>query len=75
VCGSRERAGRWRLFGCPHRRMPARTADGPDVVLAYEHALSPELTIHTDVEDPGSAVHAVLGLTLRLEYSDSPQVA
>jgi adenylylsulfate kinase len=75
VCGTRERAVRWRLLGCPHRRTPARTADGPDVVPAYEHALSPELTIHTDVEDPWSAVQAVLGLTLRLQNLDSPQVA
>lgn len=75
VCGTRERAVRWRLLGCPHRRTAARTADAPDVVLAYEHALSPELTIHTDVEDLWSAAQAVLALTLRLENLERPQVA
>lgn len=75
VCGNRERAVRWRLGGCPHRRAAAATTDGPDVVLGYEHALAPELTIHTDVEDPWSAAQAVLGLTLRLQSLDSPRVA
>jgi adenylylsulfate kinase-like enzyme len=75
VCGSRERAVRWRLLGCPHRRSPAPATDGPDVVLDYEHALAPELTIHTDVEDPWSAVQAVLALSLRLQNRESPQVA
>jgi adenylylsulfate kinase-like enzyme len=75
VCDQRERAVRWQLLGCSHRRTTAAPADGPDVVLGYEHALSPELTIHTDVEDPWSAVQAVLGLTVRLENLYSPQVA
>lgn len=75
VCGNRERAVRWRLLGCAQRRPVARPADGPDVVLAYECSLAPELTIHTDVEDPWSAAQAVLGLTRRLQTVESPQVA
>ena len=74
VCGTRERAVRWRLLGCPHRRTAARPADAPDVVLGYEPALSPELTIHTDVEDPWSAVQAVLALTRRLQNLERSQV-
>lgn len=75
VCGNRERAVRWHLMGCPHRRTGAPAADGPDVVLHYEHALAPELTIHTDVEDPWSAVQAVVGLAQRLDSLESAQVA
>ena len=75
VCGNRERAVRWRLVGCPHRRTAAPATDGPDVVLQYEHALAPELTIHTDVEDPWSAVQAVLGLAHRLHSLETAEVA
>jgi adenylylsulfate kinase-like enzyme len=75
VCANRERAVRWGLLGCPHRRTSTAAADGPDIVLAYEHALSPELVIHTDVEDPWSAVHSVLELTLRLQRAKPAQVA
>ena len=74
LCGNRERAARWHLMGCSHRR-PAPAADAPDVVLHYEHALAPELTIHTDVEDPWSAVQAVVGLAQRLQRFESAQVA
>jgi len=75
VCGNRERAVRWHLMGCPHRRTAAPAADDPDVVLHYEHALAPELTIHTDVEDPWSAVEAVLALAQRLQSLESAEVA
>jgi adenylylsulfate kinase-like enzyme len=75
VCANRERAVRWGLLGCPHRRPPAAPADGPDIALAYEHALSPELVIHTDVEDLWSAVQSVLALTLRLQHAHSAKVA
>jgi adenylylsulfate kinase-like enzyme len=75
VCGNRERAVRWHLMGCPHRRIAAPAADAPDFVLHYEHALAPELTIHTDVEDPWSAVQAVVGLAQRLQSFESAQVA
>jgi adenylylsulfate kinase-like enzyme len=75
VCGSRERAVRWRLLGCPHRPATMARADGPDIVLAYEPALSPEVIIHTDVEDPWSAAQRVVALTLRLRHGAEPQVA
>lgn len=75
VCGNRERAVRWRLLGCPHGRRAAQASDGPDVVFDYEYALAPDLTIHTDVEDPRFSVQSVLGLTLRLQHRENPQVA
>jgi adenylylsulfate kinase len=75
VCATREQAVRWRLLGCPHQNAPAIRAYGPDIVLAYEHALDPELTIHTDVEDPWSSAETVLHLTLRLHAAVSARVA
>jgi adenylylsulfate kinase len=74
VCVTRERAVRWRLFGCPQRSAAPPIYD-PDIALAYEHALCPELTIHTDVEDPWSAAESVVRLTLRLHDADSARVA
>lgn len=75
VCITRERAVRWRLLGCPHQSAPAIKAYGPDIALAYEPALGPELTIHTDVEDPWSSAETVLHLTMRLHAADSARVA
>jgi adenylylsulfate kinase len=74
LCGRRERAVRWRLLGCAHRMAPP-LPDRPDIVLAYEHALNPEVTIHTDVEDPWSAADAVVRLTMRLHTSGDVGVA
>ena len=75
VCLTRERAVRWRLFGCPERSLAAAPTYGPDIVLAYEHALGPELTIHTNIEDPWSAAESVVRLTLGLHQADSARVA
>jgi adenylylsulfate kinase len=75
VCVTGERAVRWRLFGCPERSLAAAPTYGPDIALAYEHALCPELTIHTDVEDPWSAAENVFRLTLRLHEADRARVA
>jgi hypothetical protein len=38
----------------------------PDVVIGYEFSLSPDVTIHTDVEDPWSSAATVVGLARRL---------
>lgn len=65
LCATRERATRWRLIGCAHVALPRR-AGAPDIALAYERSLRPEMTIHTDVEDPWSAAAAVIGLARRL---------
>jgi adenylylsulfate kinase len=75
VCATRERAVRWRLLGCPHRSLSGVRSGGPDIALAYEHALGAELTIHTDVEDVWSAVASVVRLTLRLREAASARVA
>jgi adenylylsulfate kinase len=75
VCATRERAVRWRLLGCAHQSAASIRAYGPDIALAYEHALGPELTIHTDVEDPWSSAETVLHLTMRLHVADSARVA
>ena len=67
VCGDRERAVRWNLTVCAAMPRPrTRGGDGPDVVLDYEPALSPELTIYTDVEDVWLAGDAILRLAERL---------
>jgi adenylylsulfate kinase len=73
VCATRERAVRWRLVGCS-QQIPPRAAAGPDIVLAYEHALNPDLTIHTHVEDPWTAAESVVRLAVRLA-SDAASVA
>jgi adenylylsulfate kinase len=75
VCATRERAVRWRLIGCSQQIPPRHALAGPDIELAYERALNPELTIHTDVEDPWSAVESVLRLAARLEMDDRPSLA
>lgn len=75
ICATRERAVRWRLIGCPHQVPPRQTAAGPDIVIAYEHAVNPELTIHTHVEDPWSAVDSVLRLVARLQADERASLA
>lgn len=75
ICASRERAVRWRLLGCAHRDVPRPVPDRPDIVLAYERAVSPEAVIYTDVEDPWSAADAVLRLAARLTAAANVRVA
>jgi len=65
ICATRERAVRWRLMGCAHAP-PRRHTDAPDIALVYEPSLCPDLTIHTDVEDPWSATAAIVRLARRL---------
>jgi adenylylsulfate kinase len=69
ICGERERVVRWGLLGCPQRQ-PARAPERPDIVLAYEPSVSPELTIDTDVENGWSAAEAVVRLARRLDAVD-----
>ncbi|MEX2148024.1 MAG: adenylyl-sulfate kinase [Candidatus Rokuibacteriota bacterium] len=64
VSSTRERAVRWHLEGGRRPEAPARAV--PDIVIDYEYALRPELTIHTDVEDPWTAVESLLCLARRL---------
>jgi len=63
VCWSRERAGRWGLGAAP----AAAHGGPPDVVLDYEPALSPELTLYTDVQAPWISEAEVVRLLERLE--------
>jgi adenylylsulfate kinase len=60
----RDRAVRWRLAPCARAPMPA---DRPEVVIGYEPALNPELTLRTDVVDVPSAAAAVVALAERLQ--------
>lgn len=65
ICATRERAVRWRLMGCTHSP-PRRHDSAPDIVLAYEPSLRPDVTIHTDLGDPESAAAIVVRLARRL---------
>jgi adenylylsulfate kinase len=70
ICATRERAGRWRLMGGSEGVVARRTTTAPDIVVAYEPAVNPELTIYTHVEDRWSAVDSVLRLTARLQADE-----
>jgi len=66
VCAARERAVRWHLGGA--RLDPTGQATGtPDIALAYEESLYPELRLHTHAPDLTISVEAVLRLAKRLE--------
>ena len=65
VCATRERAVRWRLMGCAHCP-PRRHNAAPDIVLAYEPSLQPDVTIRTDFGDADSAAASVVRLARRL---------
>ncbi len=66
VCTARERAVRWRLHsGAVAVHEPLASIDA-DIVLDYEPALRPELTLYTDVQDRLAAVDAVLFVARRL---------
>jgi len=66
LCVERERAVRWRLGGRRPAPSAGRAAARPELVLDYEPSLRPDLTLHTDLQDPGSAVEEILRLARRL---------
>ena len=72
ICRDRERAVRWRLGGHAPGEPPA-VAVAPDLELDYEHSLSPELILYTDVQDLWSAVENVLHLARRLHHREVPE--
>jgi adenylylsulfate kinase-like enzyme len=74
ICATRERAVRWRLVESLGD-VSSRRGNAPDIVLAYEHAMNPELTIHTHVEDRWSAVESVLRLAARLQADERARLA
>jgi adenylylsulfate kinase len=67
ICMERERATRWGL-GIPRRatRSSRPATDAPDIILDYEQALCPELTLHTDFQGLQGALDELLRLALRL---------
>ena len=65
ICATRERAVRWRLMGCAPTP-PRHRHEAPEIVLAYEPSLRPDVTLYTDVGDPASAAATVLRLVQRL---------
>jgi adenylylsulfate kinase len=66
ICAERERAARWRLTGGARGvSAPAASVD-IDLILDYEPALCPELTIYTDVQDCATAADDVLFVAERL---------
>lgn len=75
TCASRERAVRWRLGDAA--AAPPAPIGGPEIVLEYETALTPEVIIHTDVEDPWTSTETVLVLARRLHgtVSGAPESA
>jgi adenylylsulfate kinase len=66
ICGERERAARWHL-GVPSSPPAECPAPAPDMVLGYECSLGPELTLHTDTQNLGANVEALLRLAQRLQ--------
>ena len=68
TCMERERATRWGLGGAQSAARSLRPATAaPDIVLDYEQALCPELTLHTDVRGLQGALEEVLRLAHRLQ--------
>jgi adenylylsulfate kinase len=75
ICATRERAVRWRLIECDDVSTRRDAPAAPDIVVGYEHATNPELTIHTHVEDRWSAVDSVLRLAARLQADERARLA
>ncbi len=69
VCATRERATRWGLGGVAVHAAPASVET--EIVLDYEPALCPELTLFTDVQDRLAVVDAVLFVAQRL-HTETP---
>ncbi|MBI4636170.1 MAG: adenylyl-sulfate kinase [Candidatus Rokubacteria bacterium] len=67
ICGHRESLVRWNPTPCAHAGRPkAALTEPPELLLDYERSLTPELTIHTDVQGPWGAVEEILRLVERL---------
>lgn len=67
ICMERERATRWGLGAEKSAvRSPRKAAAAPDIVVDYEQALCPALTLHTDSQGLQGALDELLRLALRL---------
>jgi adenylylsulfate kinase len=67
ICFERERAMRWHLgshFSTPHSA--TLTFDRPELVMDYEFALHPELTLYTDSQNVSGELAEILRLAIRL---------
>jgi adenylylsulfate kinase len=73
VCATRERAVRWRPRGGAVTVHEPPASVEAEIVLDYEPALRPELTLYTDVQDRLAAVDAVLFVARRLHGEASPE--
>jgi len=73
VCSARERAARWHLAGARLDPTGEGTAT-PDIALAYEESLRPELRLHTHAPDLTIAAEEVLRLARRLERTATGRV-
>jgi len=73
VCAARERAARWHLGGARGDGTGRGTA-APDIALAYEESLYPELRLHTHAPDLTISVEEVLRLAKRLERTATSRV-
>jgi adenylylsulfate kinase len=73
VCGSRERAVRWRLYAASSGGAADARQGEPDIVLEYEYSTAPELIVYTDVEHPQTAVRQLVVLAMRLEQTAEPR--
>lgn len=67
ICNERERATRWRLGPQSSVRRHVRPSNAMDVVLDYEEALRPELTLHTDTQEVSRNLDELLRLARRLQ--------
>ena len=71
VCAERERATRWGLTGTGGGRCASAGGVDIDLIVDYEPALAPELTIYTDVQDTATAVADVLFVAERFHHRSS----
>lgn len=68
VCAERERAARWHLTSSGDRRAASGQSVDMDLIVDYEPALAPELTIYTDVQDSATAAADVLFIVERFHH-------
>jgi adenylylsulfate kinase len=76
ICAERERASRWGLHAEQRQRACAPgSATLPEIEVAYEESIRPDLVIHTHVHAPWSAVERVLFLVHRLRRPAAGRLA
>jgi adenylylsulfate kinase len=68
VCAERERATRWGLTGGESGRSASAVSVDLDLIVGYEPALAPELTIYTDAQDSATAAADVLFVAERFHH-------